>query len=58
MTSFIQEIKAFLNLSEQELKQPLILKKKGNVFFLLLNTKANTFTKKFVREIHVLLDEV
>jgi enoyl-CoA hydratase/carnithine racemase len=48
----IEQIKAEFKLSEDELKRPVILKQKGDVFYLLLNTKANSFTKDFVRAIH------
>lgn len=34
------------------------MKQKGNVFYLLLNTKANTFTRPFIRNIHKQLDKV
>ena len=47
-----------LNITSQELKQPTILKQKDNVFYLLLNTKANTFTRPFIRSIHRQLDTV
>lgn len=45
-------------MTEADLKLPVFLKQKGEVFYLLLNTKANAFTKTFVRQIHAELDKV
>jgi len=52
----IEHIKSFLSLTPEELKTPVILKKKQDVFYLLLNTKANAFTKDFVRDIQTKID--
>lgn len=54
----IQQLKTYLQVTKEELKQNTILKRKGDVFYLLLNTKANAFTQAFVREIHAQLDKV
>ena len=54
----IEEFKQMLGVTPDELKQLTILKQKGNVFYLLLNTKANTFTRPFIRDIHRQLDKV
>jgi Delta3-Delta2-enoyl-CoA isomerase len=47
-----------LGVTPEDLKQPTILKRKGNVFYLLLNTKANAFSRPFIRDIHQQLDKV
>jgi Delta3-Delta2-enoyl-CoA isomerase len=52
----IENIKQTLQLTPEELKQPTILKQKDSVFYLLLNTKANTFSASFTRSIHKQLD--
>ena len=52
----IDVIKQQLELTADELKQPTILKQKDSVFYLLLNTKANTFSSAFTRSIHRQLD--
>jgi len=54
----IDSLTKFLVLTAQELQNPLILKQKDHVFYLLLNSKANTFTQPFTRSIHHLLDQV
>lgn len=54
----IEKLKSFLEVTPEELKQPTILKQKGDVFYLLLNTKANTFSKPFVRDIQQQIDKV
>lgn len=54
----IDQLKNFLEVTPEELKQPTILKQKGDVFYLLLNTKANSFSKPFVRNINEQLDKV
>lgn len=54
----IENLKAFLQVTPEELKKPVILKQKGDVFYLLLNTKANAATKDFVRAINVEIDKV
>lgn len=54
----IESLKSFLAVTPEELKQPTILKKKGDVWYLLLNTKANAFNRSFVREVHAQLDLV
>ena len=54
----IDQLKTFLEVTPEELKQPTILKQKGDVFYLLLNTKANSFSKPFVRNIHEQLNKV
>jgi enoyl-CoA hydratase/carnithine racemase len=52
----IESLKKFLNITPEDLKKPVFTKSKGDVFYLILNTKANTFTKPFVRQIHAELD--
>lgn len=48
-----------LNLTAEELKKDLFLKKTDTgVFFLILNRKVNTLNIPFIREINRLLDEV
>lgn len=54
----IENLKAFLQITPEELKKSVILKQKGDVFYLLLNTKANAATKDFVRAINVEIDKV
>lgn len=54
----IEQLKAFLQVTPEDLKKPVILKQKGDVFYLLLNTKANAFTKEFVRAIQASIDQV
>lgn len=54
----LAEITKYLPLTEEELKQEVILKKKDNIYFLLLNKKANTFEHSFIRTISKYLDEV
>lgn len=54
----IEQLKKTLQVTPEELKQTTILKQKGDVFYLLLNTKANAFTASFVRDIHAQLDKV
>lgn len=54
----IENFKAFLQVTPEELKKPVILKQKGDVFYLLLNTKANAMTKDFVRAINAEIDKV
>ena len=40
----IESLKKFLNITPEDLKKPVFTKSKGDVFYLILNTKANTFT--------------
>lgn len=54
----IENLKAFLGVTQEDLKLSVILKQKNDVFYLLLNTKANAFTKDFVRAIHAQVDKV
>ena len=54
----LQELKSWLQISPEDLKNQVILKKKDDVFYLVLNTKANAFTKEFVRAIHKEIDKV
>jgi len=54
----IDQIKQALEVTPEELKQPTILKQKEDVFYLLLNTKANVFSRPFIRNIHAQLDKV
>jgi Delta3-Delta2-enoyl-CoA isomerase len=54
----IAQLKQVLGVTAEELKQPTILKSRGDVFYLLLNTKANAFSRPFVRDIHRQLDLV
>lgn len=54
----IEPIEKFLEVTAEEKKQLTILKKRENVFYLLLNNKLNTFNRTFLREINSRLDEV
>ena len=54
----IENLKAFLSLTKEDLAEPVILKLKDNTFYLLLNTKVNSFSKTFMRSIHKKLDVV
>jgi enoyl-CoA hydratase/carnithine racemase len=54
----LMELKSWLQISPEDLKNQVILKKKDDVFYLVLNTKANAFTKEFVRAIHKEIDKV
>ncbi len=36
----------------------MFTKQKGEVFYLLLNTKANAFNKPFIRQIHAQIDKI
>ena len=54
----ISEVRKLVELSEQDLKEEVILKNKDGVFFLLLNRKANSFNPAFMRQIHEALDKV
>jgi Delta3-Delta2-enoyl-CoA isomerase len=54
----IEQAKQLLGVTQDDLTRPVILKQRGEVFYMLLNTKANTFTKDFVRAIHAALDQV
>lgn len=56
--NMIESLKTFLALTPEELAQPVILKQKQDVFYLLLNTKANAFSKDFVRAIQAKINEV
>lgn len=50
----IESVKQFLNITSEDLKKPFFSKQKDSVFYLLLNTKANTFTKTSLRLISVI----
>ncbi|CAK66631.1 unnamed protein product (macronuclear) [Paramecium tetraurelia] len=50
-----------LKLTEEDLKKTVIVKQHPQyeqIFFMILNQKANTFTHKFVREIHEALTSI
>ncbi len=53
----LEEVRKYVQVTEEDLKKHVILKKKDDIYFLLLNRpKANTFTHDFVREIQVALE--
>jgi enoyl-CoA hydratase/carnithine racemase len=54
----IEQLKSYLQVTAEDLKRPVILKQKNDVFYLLLNTKANAYTKEFVRAIQAEIDKV
>lgn len=55
----LQEVRKYIEITDEDLKKQVILKKKDDLFFLLLNKpKANTFSHDFVRDIQVALEEV
>ena len=54
----LDEVRKYVEVGEEDLKNQVILKKKDSVFFLLLNKKANSFDKTFIRQINQALDEV
>jgi hypothetical protein len=54
----LEHVKSFLELSDADLKEEVILKRKGVVFYLVLNRKGNVFNKAFVRNINRKLDTV
>jgi enoyl-CoA hydratase/carnithine racemase len=41
-----------------DLKEPVVLKREGDVFWLILNNKMNNFNPEFIRQIDAKLDEV
>ena len=45
----LEEVRKFVDVTDEDLKNQVILKQKEGIFFLLLNKKANTFDKKFMR---------
>lgn len=54
----LEQVRDFLQLTETELKEEAILKRKDSVFYLVLNRKGNAFNKEFVRAINRQLDIV
>jgi hypothetical protein len=54
----LEQVKTFLELSDADLKDEVILKRKGAVFYLVLNRKGNAFNKEFLRGINRKLDIV
>ena len=45
----LEQVRKFVDVTEEDLKKEVILKQKDSLYFLLLNKKANTFNHKFVR---------
>lgn len=54
----LEEVRKLVEVSEEDLKKQVILKRKDDLFYLLLNKKANTFSHQFVRDINKALDEI
>ena len=45
----IEEVRKFVDVTDEDLKRHVILKEKDGIFFLLLNKKANSFDRQFMR---------
>lgn len=55
----LEDLRKYIEITEQDLKKQVILKKKDDLYFMILNRpKANTFSHEFVRNIQVALEEV
>lgn len=55
----LQDLRKHIEITDEDLKKQVILKKKDDIFFLILNRpKVNSFNHEFVRAIQVALDEV
>ena len=54
----LEEVRKYVEVTEEDLKNEVILKRKENIYFLLLNKKANTFNHAFMRTLSDRLDEV
>jgi enoyl-CoA hydratase/carnithine racemase len=54
----LETVAKFLGITKEDLKLDVFTKQKDSVFYMVMNTKANTFNQNFVRKIHDELDKV